>query len=230
MPVSLSHYFPVNPIAVPQKRKKHRSNRNWINRHVSDGYVRKARQDGYRARSVYKLEEIDRRSQLLAPGMRVVDLGAAPGGWSQYAAKVLHGNGRLIAVDLLPMDSVKGAVFTQGDFTDPAVQKRIMDELGGRAPELVLSDMAPNLSGIPTADQARSIGLAEEVLYWCRNHLAPQGSLLIKVFQGSGFDQLREQMLQHFASVSVRKPDASRSSSAEVYLLARGFRGGSGGN
>lgn len=206
------------------KKSKHRSNQNWINRHVNDNFVKKARKEGYRARSVYKLEEIDRRDKLVRPGMKIIDLGAAPGGWCQYVSRKIAGNGTLIAIDLLPMDAVEGVEFVQGDFTDAAIQAQISDLLDGSKLDLVLSDMAPNLSGIPAADQARSIGLAEEVLYWCLSYLAINGSLLIKVFQGSGFDQLRQAMLKNFKSVASRKPEASRTSSSELYLLARGFK------
>lgn len=207
------------------KKQKHRFNRNWMNRHLNDGYVKKARKEGFRARSVYKLDEIDRKDKILRPGMNVVDLGAAPGGWSQYVTKVLAGKGRLIAIDLLAMDEIKGADILVGDFTHAGIQQQIDELLAGDKPDLVISDMAPNLSGIQAVDQARSIGLAEEVLHWCLPRLVENGTLLIKVFQGSGFDQLRAQMLEHFRSVAVRKPGASRSHSAEVYLLARGFRG-----
>jgi 23S rRNA (uridine2552-2'-O)-methyltransferase len=206
------------------KKKKHRSNQEWINRHVNDNFVKKARKEGYRARSVYKLEEIDRKDRLVRPGMKIIDLGAAPGGWCQYVSRKLAGNGTFMAVDLLPVEAVEGMEFVQGDFTDAVIQVQIDELLDGCKLDLVLSDMAPNLSGIAVADQAHSIGLAEEVLYWCLPHLAENGSLLIKVFQGSGFDQLRQAMLKSFNSVASRKPEASRTSSSELYLLARGFK------
>lgn len=208
-----------------KKSRKHRSKHGWMQEHVSDGFVRQAQQDGYRARSVYKLKEIDRRDHLLKPGMRIVDLGAAPGGWSQYIAQRLAGRGMLVCVDLLPVAAVAGAVIIQGDFHDAATRAAIGEALGGQPADLVVSDMAPNMSGIASADQARVMAIAEGVLAWCRPVLAPGGTLLIKVFQGSGFDELRQAMRAQFESVVVRKPDASRARSAEVYLLARGYRG-----
>lgn len=207
------------------RRKKHRSNRDWLDRHVNDSYVKKARKEGYRARSAFKLEEIDRKDKLIRPGTRIIDLGAAPGGWCQYVAKRLSGKGQVFAVDLLTMEEVPGVDFIQGDFTSPEIQEQINKLADGAGFDLVLSDMAPNLTGIPVADQARSIGLAEEVLNWCQTNMAEDGSLLIKVFQGSGFDELRQAMRTSFKSIATRKPDASRATSAELYLLARGFRG-----
>lgn len=208
------------------RHRKHRSNRDWLDRHVNDNYVKKARKEGYRARSAYKLAEIDRRDKLIRPGMCIIDLGAAPGGWSQYVARKLSGKGQLVAVDLLAMEEVPGANCIQGDFTDAQIQSQLKKAVNGAGFDLVLSDMAPNLTGIPVADQARSIGLAEEVLYWCGSNLVNGGSLLIKVFQGSGFDELRQAMGKQFKSIATRKPEASRASSAELYLLARGYRFG----
>lgn len=205
--------------------KKHRFGRNWMNEHVNDSYVKKAKKAGYRARSAFKLEEIDKKDKLLKPGQNVVDLGAAPGGWCQYARKKLGKKSRLIAVDLLPIEPIEGVEIIQGDFTDQQVRQQINDMLDNKTIDLVLSDMAPNISGIVSADQARSIGLAEGVLDWSCSILALDGGLLMKVFQGSGFDQLRKELLANFRSVAVRKPDASRSRSSEVYLLARGFKG-----
>jgi 23S rRNA (uridine2552-2'-O)-methyltransferase len=205
--------------------KKHRSKRNWMNEHLNDGFVKKAQQDGYRARSAYKLEEIDKKDRLIQPGMNIVDLGAAPGSWCQYVARRTRGKGALVAVDLLPVMPIEGVDIIQGDFTEPAIRQCIDDCLQGQQVDLVLSDMAPNISGIAAADQARSIGLAEGVLDWSQAVLKTDGALLMKVFQGSGFDQLRQQMLSLFRSVAVRKPGASRSRSAEVYLLARGYKG-----
>ena len=196
-----------------------------MNEHLNDGFVKKAQQDGYRARSAYKLEEIDKKDRLIQPGMNIVDLGAAPGSWCQYAVKRTRGKGHLVAVDLLPIESIDGVDIIQGDFTEADIRKRIDDSLDGQQVDLVLSDMAPNISGIAAADQARSIGLAEGVLDWSQAVLKTDGALLIKVFQGSGFDQLRQQMQSLFRSVAVRKPGASRSRSAEVYLLARGYKG-----
>lgn len=204
--------------------KKHRFDRNWMNEHLNDSYVKKAKKAGYRARSAFKLEEIDKKDKLLKPGMNVVDLGAAPGGWCQYARTRLGKTCRLIAVDLLPIADIKGVQIIQGDFTDLQVRQQIQEMLENQPIDLVLSDMAPNISGITSADQARSIGLAEGVLDWSCAVLASDGALLMKVFQGSGFDQLRQEILRNFRSVAVRKPAASRSRSAEVYLLAKGFK------
>lgn len=207
------------------QNKKHRFGRNWMNEHLKDGYVKKAKKAGYRARSAYKLEEIDKKDKLLQPGLNVVDLGAAPGGWCQYARTRLGKNSRLVAVDLLPIEAIDGVEIIQGDFTDRLIRDRINQLFDNKTIDLVLSDMAPNISGIDSVDQARSIGLAESVLDWSRSVLAEDGVLLIKVFQGSGFDQFRQELLTQFRSVAVRKPGASRSRSAEVYLLARGFKG-----
>jgi len=193
--------------------------------HVNDSYVKKAKKAGYRARSAFKLEEIDKRDRLLRPGMNVVDLGAAPGSWCQYARTRLGKKDHLIAVDLLPVDPIEGVDFIQGDFTEDKIRSQLVEMMGGRGADLVLSDMAPNISGIALADQARSIGLAEGVLDWSRTVLVADGTLLMKVFQGSGFDQLRQELLMAFRSVASRKPDASRSRSSEVFLLARGFKG-----
>ena len=205
--------------------KKHRFGRNWMNEHLHDGYVKKAKKEGYRARSAYKLEDLDKKDKLLRSGMNVVDLGAAPGSWCQYARTRLGKNGHIVAVDLLPVEAIAGVDIIQGDFTDESTRQQLNTLLAGQPVDLVLSDMAPNISGIASADQARSVGLAEGVLDWSLAVLAKDGALLMKVFQGSGFDQLRQSLLQHFRSVAVRKPAASRSRSAEVYLLARGYKG-----
>ncbi len=205
--------------------KKHRFDRNWMTEHVNDSYVKKAKKAGYRARSAFKLEEIDKRDRLLRPGMNVVDLGAAPGSWCQYARTRLGKKDHLVAVDLLPIDPIEGVAFIQGDFTDSSIRAQLLEMMEGKGVDLVLSDMAPNISGIALSDQARSIGLAEGVLDWSRTVLVKDGTLLMKVFQGSGFDQLRQALLASFRSVATRKPDASRSRSSEVFMLARGFKG-----
>lgn len=207
--------------------KKHRFGNEWMNEHVNDSYVKKAKKAGYRARSAFKLEEIDKKDKLLRSGLNVVDLGAAPGGWCQYARKRLGKKSRLVAVDLLPIKAIEGVQIIEGDFTDEEVRLQINEIFENQPVDLVLSDMAPNISGIALADQARSIGLAEGVLDWSCSVLATDGALLMKVFQGSGIDQLRKEILTHFRSLAVRKPGASRSRSAEVYLLARGFKGSS---
>jgi 23S rRNA (uridine2552-2'-O)-methyltransferase len=205
--------------------KKHRFGRNWMNEHINDSYVKKAKKQGYRARSAFKLEEIDKKYKLLRPGLNIVDLGAAPGGWCQYARKRVGKKDKLIAVDLLPIKPITGVEIVEGDFTDQDIRDQISLQFENKPVDLVLSDMAPNISGIALADQARSIGMAEGVLDWSCSVLAKDGALLMKVFQGSGFDQLRQETLRHFQSVVTRKPDASRSRSSEVYLLARKFKG-----
>ena len=192
-----------------------------MHEHVNDPFVQRANKEGWRSRAVFKLIEIDEKDRLLKPGMTVVDLGAAPGSWCQYAAKRIQPGGRLIALDLLEMTSMGGVEFIQGDFRDEAVLHRLEEALAGRLVDLVLSDMAPNLSGIADSDQARMMHLAELTIDFARSHLKPGGDLLVKVFQGSGFMELRKAMTEMFESLNVRKPDASRDRSAEVYLLAR---------
>ncbi|MDD5249370.1 MAG: RlmE family RNA methyltransferase [Rhodocyclaceae bacterium] len=189
--------------------------------HVNDPYVQKAKAEGWRSRAVFKLIEIDEKDRLLRPGMTVVDLGAAPGSWCQYAAKRVQPGGRLIALDLLEMTPMNGVEFIQGDFREDAVLHQLEAALGGRPVDLVLSDMAPNISGIAVSDQARIMHLAELTLEFCRDHLKPGGDLLVKVFQGSDFTDLLKAVKLAFETVAVRKPAASRDRSAETYLLAR---------
>ena len=200
------------------------SSRTWLREHENDPFVLRARREGYRARAAYKLLEIDDRDRLLRPGALVVDLGAAPGSWSQVAAARVGARGRVVAVDLLPVDPVPGVEVVQGDFTDAAVADRVAAALGGRPADLVLSDMAPNISGIASADQARAMHLAELALEFAIEHLGPGGAFLVKVFQGAGFPEFRAGMLRRFASLATRKPAASRGRSTEVYLLGRGPR------
>jgi len=202
-----------------------KSSGKWLAEHFTDEYVKRARKEGYRSRAVYKLKEIDERDRLLRPGMTVVDLGAAPGAWSQYVVQRVGRAGRVLALDILPMDELAGVEVFQGDFTEEAVMRRLMDSLNGRPVDLVISDMAPNISGIESADQARSIYLAELALDFAVGVLKPGGNLLVKVFQGSGFNELFKAMQQQFGRVATRKPRASRSRSPELYLLATGFRG-----
>jgi 23S rRNA (uridine2552-2'-O)-methyltransferase len=213
---------------MPQAKKKHRSNREWIERHLSDPYVKRSVQEGYRSRAVYKLTEIDDKDRLLRPGAFVVDLGAAPGSWTQVVRERLTRNGalngRILALDILPMEPLPDVEVLLGDFREEAVEQELERTLGGRKVDLVLSDMAPNLSGIAAADAARSLLLAELALEFAVKHLAPDGAFLVKAFQGSGYSQYVERLKKAFRSVSVRKPAASRESSAEVYLLARGLR------
>jgi len=208
------------------KGKRHKSNKSWITEHVNDSYVQRARADGLRSRAAYKLTEIDDKDKLLKPGMVVVDLGSAPGSWSQVAVRRIAPGGRLFALDLLPMDPLHGVDFLQGDFQEDAVLAALEAKLEGRPVDLVLSDMAPNMSGIPLSDQARVMYLAELTLDFCGKHLKPGGSLLVKVFQGSGFMELRGEMAKMFETLQVRKPAASRDRSAEIYLLARRRRPG----
>ena len=196
-----------------------------MNEHVHDPYVNQARIDGYRARAAYKLIEIDDRDRLLRPGAVVVDLGAAPGSWCQVALKRVGARGKVIALDLLPMDPLPGLEFVQGDFNEASVLSALESRLEARTPDLVLSDMAPNMSGIASADQARMVALAELALDFAMTQLPKGGGrFLVKVFQGSGFDEFRDSVRAGFAKVAVRKPKASRDRSSEVYLLASGRR------
>ena len=201
--------------------KKHKTNKAWIHEHINDAYVLRARAEGWRSRSAFKLMEIDDKDHLLAPGMTVVDLGAAPGSWSQLAARRIQPGGRLYALDLLEMVPVHGVLFIQGDFREDEVLHRLEDSLGGRQVDLVLSDMAPNMSGIQLSDQARVIHLAELTLDFARAHLKPGGDMLVKIFQGAGYMELRESLREVFEQILVRKPAASRGRSAETFLLAR---------
>ncbi|MGH6623511.1 MAG: RlmE family RNA methyltransferase [Burkholderiaceae bacterium] len=209
---------------MPQAKKKHRSNPEWIRRHLTDPYVRKSVQEGYRSRAAYKLIEIDDKDRLLAPGMTVVDLGAAPGSWTQVVSRRLTRDGvvrgRIVAVDLLPMDGLPGVDVIEGDFREESVALKVGEALGGKA-DAILSDMAPNLSGVAAADAARCLLLAELSLEFARLHLKADGALLIKAFQGSGHSQFVEELKRGFRRVVTRKPAASRESSAEIYLLAR---------
>ena len=192
--------------------------------HVTDPYVRKAQAEGMRSRAAYKLQQLAERDNLLKPGMVVVDLGSAPGGWSQVAGRAVGPEGRVVGVDLLEMLPVPGVRFVQGDFGDDAVLAGVEKLLDGRPVDLVLSDMAPNMSGVASVDQARSIGLAELALDFAANHLKPQGNFLVKVFQGSGFETLVADIRRRFVQVMIRKPEASRSRSNEVYLVAKGLK------
>ena len=191
--------------------------------HVTDAYVQRAKQEGYRSRASYKLMEIIERDHLLRPGMRVVDLGAAPGGWSQVVAKQLAGSGRVIALDLLEMTPMAGVTFIQGDFREDEVLAGLVKALDGRPVDLVISDMAPNISGIALADQARAMHLAELALDFAVQHLKPGGNFLVKVFQGEGFDEYIRALRSHFRQVVTRKPKASRGRTNETYLLGIGL-------
>jgi 23S rRNA (uridine2552-2'-O)-methyltransferase len=201
--------------------KRTKSSRRWLQEHESDVFVKRARETGFRSRAVFKLEEIQRTDRIIKPGMTIVDLGAAPGGWSQLAARLLHGKGRVIALDILPMDSIIGVEFLQGDFDDEQVLQQLTELLGPEQPQLVMSDMAPNMSGIADVDHDRSMHLVELALEFATQRLAPGGDFLVKVFQGRHFQPFMQQLRKHFESVKVRKPPASRQRSSELYLLAR---------
>jgi 23S rRNA (uridine2552-2'-O)-methyltransferase len=211
---------------MPVATKKLRSNRAWIERHINDPFVKKSRQEGYRARSVYKLIELNEKEKLIRPGMCVVDLGAAPGSWTQVVREKLAGKdgevrGTIIAMDILPMDPIDGVTFLQGDFREQEVADKLTEIIGDKQVDLVLSDMAPNLSGIAAADAARCLLLNELALEFCLEHLKDNGVFVTKVFQGSGFSQYVETLKKHFKIVLTRKPEASRDSSAEVYMVAK---------
>lgn len=201
-----------------------KTSRTWMREHVNDPFVQRATREGLRSRAVFKLEEINARDKLIRPGMCVVDLGAAPGGWSQLAAQLVGAGGKVLALDVLDMDPIPNVEFIQGDFRDEAVLKRLEQALDGRAVDLVLSDMAPNISGIRATDQARWGHLSELAVEFARIHLNPGGTLLVKCFQGAGADDLRREISALFESVVVRKPKASRDRSREFFLLARGLR------
>jgi 23S rRNA (uridine2552-2'-O)-methyltransferase len=200
-----------------------KTRRAWLQRHLSDAYVRKAQDAGYRSRAAYKLLEIDRKDRLLRPGMRVLDLGAAPGGWTQVAVERVRPGGRVVAVDLLEFQSLSGVIAIRGDLRDAPVRARVVAALAGSA-DLVLCDLSPNLSGIASADQARAAQLVELAADFALEVLQPQGALLCKIFHGEAYSGLRERLKRAFESTQVRKPSASRSESRETYVLARGAR------
>jgi 23S rRNA (uridine2552-2'-O)-methyltransferase len=204
--------------------KRSKSSARWLAEHASDPYVKRAHEEGWRSRAAFKLEDIQRTDRLLRPGMTVVDLGAAPGGWSQYAARLLAGKGRVIALDLLEMPALPGVEFIQGDFTEDAVLERLEAALGGARVDLVMSDMAPNMMGIADVDHDRSMHLVELAVDFAAGKLRPGGDLLMKVFQGRGFQPLIARLRKEFDTVKMRKPPASRARSSEVYVLARGYR------
>lgn len=204
--------------------KRTKSSRQWLAEHESDPYVKQARQAGFRSRAVYKLDEIQKTDRLIRPGMTIVDLGAAPGGWSQLAAKLLQGKGRIVALDILPMDAIVGVDFLQGDFSDDAVLAQLEQMIGDERPQLVMSDMAPNTTGIADVDHDRSMHLVELSLDFARQRLRPGGDFLVKVFQGRHFQPFVKALRASFATVKVRKPDASRQRSPELYLLGRDFK------
>lgn len=205
---------------------RNKTSKAWMQEHVNDPYVRRAQAEGMRSRAAYKLQQLAERDKLLKPGMTVVDLGAAPGGWSQVAGRIAGETGRVVAVDLLEMPPVAGVKFIHGDFGEDAVLAELEQAIGGGGVDLVLSDMAPNISGVASMDQARSVALAELALDFAVNHLKPQGNFLVKVFQGSGFEALVADIRRKFVQVMIRKPEASRSRSSEVYVVAKGLKAG----
>jgi 23S rRNA (uridine2552-2'-O)-methyltransferase len=204
--------------------KHTRSSARWLAEHAADPYVKRAHAEGWRSRAAFKLEEIQRSDRLLRPGMTIVDLGAAPGGWSQYAARLLGGRGRVIALDLLPMSALPGVEFLQGDFGEQETLERLHAQLGGTPVDLVMSDMAPNMSGMSDVDHDRSMHLVDLAVEFAGAVLRPGGDLLVKVFQGRELQPLVARLRRSFESVKLRKPKASRARSAELYVLARGYR------
>ncbi len=205
---------------MPRSKSSHR----WLKEHFDDPFVKKSQQEGYRSRAVYKLIEIQEKDQVVKSGMVVVDLGAAPGGWSQCLAKIVGPGGRVIAMDILPMDPVPGVEFIQGDFMSEEIYAALIARIGTAGVDVVTSDIAPNLSGMREVDIPRAMYLAELAVDFSKQVLKPGGKLLMKVFQGEGFDQLMKSLRENFTAVKTRKPQASRSRSNEVYLLAVGFK------
>ncbi len=206
------------------KSKLTASSARWMQEHFDDEYVKKAQRLGLRSRAVFKLEEINNKDKIIKPGMKVVDLGAAPGGWSEYAAKVVGDTGQVVACDILPMDPLAGVDFLQGDFREEAVLEALLTKIEGKNIDVVLSDMAANMTGNESADSARSMYLVELALDMCNQVLKKNGSFIVKVFQGEGFEQYMKEVRALFKTVRTRKPNASRARSREVYLVATGFK------
>jgi 23S rRNA (uridine2552-2'-O)-methyltransferase len=203
-----------------------KSSAEWLQRHVNDPYVKQAQKDGYRSRSAYKLIQLNEKDRFLHPNTLVVDLGSAPGGWSQVAGRIVGRKGRVVATDILPMDELPNVQFIEGDFTDEAVLGKVIETLGGSRPDVIICDIAPNISGIDSADQAASMYLVELALDMARQTLKPGGTFVTKVFQGAGSDGFLKQVRSAFGKVAVRKPEASRQKSREVYFVARDFKAG----
>jgi len=203
---------------------KRPSSTRWLQRQKKDPYVKQAQQSEYRSRAVYKLKEIDEKDHLFRKGQTVIDLGAAPGSWSQYVARQVGPQGKVIAIDILPLDSIDNVLFIKGDFTEQAIYKQCLYSLDGQNADLVISDMAPNISGIKSSDQARSMHLAEPARDLACQVLRPGGDVLIKIFEGEGVTEFRQGLKEHFRQILTRKPRASRDSSREFYILARTFR------
>jgi 23S rRNA (uridine2552-2'-O)-methyltransferase len=202
-----------------------KSSNEWLRRHVNDPYVKQAQLDGYRSRSAYKLVELNDKDRLIRPGMKVLDLGSAPGGWSQVAGKLVGSKGRVLATDILPMGSLANVDFIQGDFTDEAIVAQIHEWLDGGKFDLIVSDIAPNITGIDSADQASSMYFLELALDTVRQTLKPGATFVAKMFQGAGSDEYLKELRKSFERVLIRKPAASRPKSREVYIVAKGFRG-----
>ena len=200
-----------------------KSSQRWLKEHFDDEYVRRAQKDGYRSRAVYKLEEIQKKDQIIKPGMTVVDLGAAPGGWCQYMQKITGKQVRIIGLDLLEIEPIPGVTLIQGDFREQEVLDQLLAAVANQPVDLVLSDMAPNISGMNTVDQPRAVYLCELALDFAQQVLKPGGDLLVKAFQGEGFDDFVGSLREHFQKVIFRKPKASRPRSREIYVLARGY-------
>jgi 23S rRNA (uridine2552-2'-O)-methyltransferase len=201
-----------------------KSSNRWLEEHVNDPYVKRAQVDGYRARAAYKLLELNTKDKLIRAGNLVVDLGSAPGSWSQIAGRLVGVKGRVIASDILPMDSLENVDFIQGDFTEESVFTLIMERLGGAQADVVISDMAPNISGVDAADQAASMYLVELALDMARRVLKPKGDFVTKVFHGEGYDDYVKDVRTSFDKVAIRKPEASRARSREVYVVGKGFK------
>ena len=203
-----------------------KSSGNWLQQHVNDPYVKQAQKDGYRSRASYKLIQLNEKDKLIRPGMLIVDLGSTPGGWSQVAANLVGAKGKVIATDILPMEPLKNVDFILGDFTEQAVVDRILARLENRKPDLIICDIAPNISGIDVADQASSKYLVELALDMARQVLKPKGDFVAKVFQGAGSEAYLKELRRSFEKLLIRKPAASRPRSREVYVVAKGFKGG----
>ena len=202
---------------------KSKSSKGWLKEHFNDEFVQRSRQDGYRSRAIYKLIEIDEKDKLIKPGMTVIDLGAAPGGWSEYAIKKVGAKGKVVALDILPMEPIQGVTFLQGDFREDEVYEHLMAVMENCRADLVISDMAPNISGMGAVDMPRAYYLCELALDFATQVLKPEGAFLVKLFQGEGFDAYHKTLKSRFSRVAMRKPRASRARSRESYALASGF-------
>jgi 23S rRNA (uridine2552-2'-O)-methyltransferase len=206
------------------KKKLKTSSQRWMQEHFEDEYVKKAQRLGLRSRAVFKIEEINNKDKIIKPGMKVVDLGAAPGGWSEYAVKAVGDHGQVVACDILPMDPIVGVDFLQGDFREDAVLDALLQRIDGKNVDVVLSDMAANMTGNEAADSARSMYLVELALDMCQQVLKKDGAFIVKVFQGDGFEQYMKAVKDAFKVVRTRKPESSRARSREVYLVATGYK------